>query len=84
MENILPSTYCTNDCKKLENNYSKFNICQFLFLALIQVVKEMHKNKERFYISIAGYFMFLTVNKHKLFIFTLYTPTVSQFRHFYQ
>lgn len=32
----------TCDFKKLENNYSKFNICQFLPLKLTQVVKEMH------------------------------------------
>lgn len=62
MENILPSTHYTNDFKILKNNDPKFIICQFLSLGLVQVVKEMHVNKQRFCINIAGYFMFSVIN----------------------
>lgn len=62
MENILPSTHYTNDFKILKSNDPKLIICQFLSLGLVQVVKEMHVNKQRFCINIADYFMFSVIN----------------------
>lgn len=72
-----------NDFKILKNNQPKFNICQSLSLGLRLVVTEMHVSKERFCRSVAGHFLFSSMNSFDMnclyLLFILQCVPVSLF-----
>lgn len=77
---IYCSSYYINDFKIFKNNDPKFNVCPFLSLGLTQVVKEMHVNKERVCITVAGCSILSVINSLDLTVYIYSsTPTVSNF-----